>query len=735
MSRNPPRTTRVELPAQVDRHIEIWSHFPVHVRLIMKLKGIHPLEQHVEKLVVVTTAAAAAGVVGITLLTQPNAVKPDPSAPAVPPAAAFESAEREAEKLRDRLLSSQFEAPDVSKLTLSDRFDSAMQGSERRVPAVTLGDGRSEDVVAAAVVASAARYAEPSVPAPSLKGVRTYQATVSPLEWYRNKELAQLLPQAQPFDKAFVTIEGLFNGVQLREIFEADPDGDGPMAAMPVGWWRESDAVRSRDLVTIVSVEVERQLVQSSAEGTAQESVSVQGMPGRPTILSQWTSLERSSDVVDLLDRAVGMREDIERPDFFDIIAGPKWVPPSEVVDAGAEDNSRRIAVAKDRLKGLDAEIATLKSEAEKADSSSSKKQPRSTQPAGSGRGGKGGMTGGSPESKGTPSSEKKVSRESILNKIRNKEDERRRVIDSLVRLGESEESLTGVATGDSSTQIKVIPGLLESDEVRLWVHDLTAERGSAYRYRMRVVLNNPMFGRAVHESQSAMTKMPLLAGSWTEWSDPVTIDQSEYFFVTSADVKDGLNPRPRAVGEMFEFYYGYYRRATVTLEPGDVVEGEAKLPAELKFADMKKVSDFLTRDPSQLPQTVAPPPSRRGPAGPAPAMPSEADGDPSLGDSLLTEAAPKTRTLKVDAMLLDVAQTMSAGTRFIALFRDSVGTIMTRSPESDRAAAMYRKLDQSAREGADQGKVEVEAPKPEPVKRERERENRSGGGSGGGGG
>lgn len=702
----------------------------------MKLKGIKPIEQHCDKIVVALTASTAAAAVAITLLTQPNAVKPDPSGPVVPPAAAFESAEREAERLRDRLLSGSVEVPDVGKLTLSTKFDAAMKAGGKSAPAIALGDGRRAEIVAAAVVATADRYAEPSVPAPQLKGVRTYQATVSPVEWYRNKELAKLLPESQPFDKAFVTVEGLFNGIQLREIFETDPDGDGPLAAIPTGWWRESDAIRSRDLVTIVSVEIERQTIRSPEGESRDDVVTISGLPGRGDVFADWSKMERQTEVIDMLDRAEALREDIERPEFFDLVAGPKWVPPTEVVNDAAEDNSRRIAAAKERLKVLDAEILDLQKQADAAPSS--KKEPRATQPSGGGgRGGKGGMSGGQTgDSRSGQSGEKVVTKEALLNKVKNKTAERKRVVDSLVRMGESIESLNAQVDPNSGMTVKTVPALLESDEVRLWAHDVTAQRGAAYRYRMRVIVNNPMFGRAVQESQLEFAKIPLLVGGWTPWSDPIEVDRSEYFFVSSADVATTASARPKAIGELFRFYYGYYRRAMVTLEPGDVVEGEARLPSELRFADMKEIPNLLDQDPGAIPMNTPEP--GRGPRGPLGAAPMPTRGENQKGESensLLTEAAPKSLALKVEAMLLDVVSSVTSGSRFVALFRETGGAIAIRSPESDRASEKYRELERSVREGSDQGKIEVKEPTPEPVKKDNPRDSRGGGGGGGGGG
>ena len=46
---------------------------------------------------------------------------------------------------------------------------------------------------------------------------------------------------------------------------------------------------------------------------------------------------------------------------------------------------------------------------------------------------------------------------------------------------------------------------LLDSTEVKLYAHDLTVEPGAQYRYRMRVVVNNPLYGRNLQESQRTL--------------------------------------------------------------------------------------------------------------------------------------------------------------------------------------------------------------------------------------
>jgi hypothetical protein len=99
---------------------------------------------------------------------------------------------------------------------------------------------------------------------------------------------------------------------------------------------------------------------------------------------------------------------------------------------------------------------------------------------------------------------------------------------------------------------------------------------------------------------------------------------------------------------------------------------------------------------------------------------------------------------LKVDAMMMDVAPIPTtaadlagaARTRYLAVFRDLAGRLVTRIPDADRSQKAYRALEESARKGLNQGKVEVKDVKPEAERPPRApREPRPGGGGGGGGG
>ncbi len=742
----------------------------------MKLKGISPIEQHCDKIAVGLSGAAAVGVVALTFLTQPNAVQPDGKGQFVPPAEAFAPAESAAKTVLGSLDSATLDVPEVPKLTLTTRFDAAMVASSAGQTRVALGNGRKVEG-GAIVAATMDRFASLNLPAPQLQGAACYQATVSPIEQLRNKELAALLPTEQPFDKAYVSVEGIFNGTALRDLLEADPDGDGPMVPVPSNWWKESGGGTSRDLVVIAGVEIERRVISLPSGATPpSETTIISGMPGRAGLLGTWSKLERAGDVPPMIDQAEIEAERLQRPAFYSTIAGPEWVPPSEVVltDEG-EDNSRQIERERKRLTKLDEELADLRQRLSTAPTAQDQRRRREEESRNDQRsrpGGGGGKSGGGAGPSGRDPNareDRKVeTREAIQGRIDNKLKERERVAQRLVALGEDEATVRPADDAANAAPAKVA-SLLESSEVKVWAHDVTAERGAVYQYRLRVVLNNPMFGRALSEEQASLGHDPLVRTQWTDWTEPVEVFPAEYFFITNAETGSELSPRPRATAEMFQFYYGFYRRATVSVEPGDTIAGEAKLPPDLKFADMKKLEEILA-DPATaaLPGSATPPPAPRplpsrdqrepGPArgprglapgqgpipGDAPPSPQGGGTEPTITDAILTEAAPKSRVLKVDAMMMDVAPIPTtaahlagaARTRYLAVFRDLAGRLVTRIPDADRSQKAYRALEESARKGLNQGKVEVKDVKPEGERPPRApREPRPGGGGGGGGG
>lgn len=366
---------------------------------------------------------------------------------------------------------------------------------------------------------------------------------------------------------------------------------------------------------------------------------------------------------------------------------------------------------------------------------------------------------------------------EVLQRQIARLEGERAKLAERLRGLGETVDGDTGASSG-ATPQVAPTIGVLDDDQVRVWAHDIHVEPGAQYRYRVRVVMNNPLFGRGLKEEQAALAEQKLIESAWSDWSAPVEVDRDRYFFVTSAEDRSQVTGRPRASAELIVFYYGYYRSASVGLEPGDAVTATVRLPADLKLADMSKLREIFKDQPadaaSPTPSAPAPGQPGRSPAGPSgrtpggPGMtpgasPSPRDRDardprgpggatpptevPASAEWMTINAQERVE-LSEDAVLLDVgrvAATVASGTggsttRFKAILRRASGALDVRIPEEDRSSALYKRLNSSVRAG-----VAATAPAPAPIPdrpapqaptpRAPEPPRRSPGGGGGGGG
>ena len=727
----------------------------------MKLKGINSFEQHAEKIVVGVAGAAALGIVALQFLHQPNMVTVGKSAQPVKPAEAFVPVEAAAEALQGKLNAEVTSFPEVPKLTLVDRLAGGFAASGGPKPrAIAMGNPPSITIDAATQVASDT-FGLPSVPPAVNVAAAAFQSTISPIEQVRNTELAALLPPQQPFDKAAVSVEGTFNGLTLREALAADPDGDGPMSPIPTSWWRDP-LDRGNDLLQVVGVELERQTV-TNADGSSggNKTVLISGMPGRTDVLKLWReSVAAAGDVGPMLEQIWSTTDLIQRPDYYASIAGPEWIPPSEVEDVTADSSDDRMnerdlrADQADRAKLVDLDARILRAPDAKANDRRDNRDDRPPPPPS--RGGKGLTGGGADRQDPREKDRDNGPTRQVL------ERQRAALVANMERRRERLKSrgVEVAAAASETAPLTAAPhlGLLDNPEVKVWGHDVTAERGAVYRYRLRVVTNNPLFGRSLQPTQARLAAENTIAAPWSDWSAPVTVLPSEYYFVTSAESRSDITPRPRATAELFVYYYGFYRKASVSLEPGDKLMATAKLP-ELKFADM----DLLKADPSAelapLPGAASPrdpgpgggggkglmpggpsPRGGRGEGAPAPT------GEPRTSDPILTIAAPKERAMMVDATFLDVAQAPTAPsevagadrTRYFAVLRNSAGQLVTRLAEVERSQGFYGQFEASAKAGLTQG-VPVVLPEAErqfvPKPREpRTKPPEEGGGGGGGG-
>lgn len=302
-----------------------------------------------------------------------------------------------------------------------------------------------------------------------------------------------------------------------------------------------------------------------------------------------------------------------------------------------------------------------------------------------------------------------------------------------------------------------------ENDEVKLWAHDMTAQPGAAYRYRMRVVVNNPLFGASLIPEQQTLAANSLVYGEYSEWSEPVEVDVLSEFFITGAS--EAIPPasvQPSASAELYELYYGSYHLANVGVTPGDIFAAEIKVP-ELPIYDLPKLGAMFPEDkgiPGQAPAPGLAPapgpgtPPRRliAPGSTESPTPTPGTAKPENDGIARIDGAPfvlgkKSLVAGVASVFLDAqrlivpGQTLTNQQREVvaAILRDPNGRIVARSPEADKRSIRYQRIQAYLKA---EKLAKVPAPKTPtenqpvaPVEPAPRRDDRPGTGSGAGGG
>jgi hypothetical protein len=630
------------------------------------------------------------------------------------------------------------------------------------------------------VGAGSGSYAAVAVPTPSNPIAFAFRSTIDPIETLRWPELKKIVPAEQPLDKAAVSIEAVFDGSALKTALSTDPEG--PASAVPKNWWLDRTAV--------IGVELERQRL--NADGTWGEAEKVASMPGRPALLDQWTTEVQSLTQAEaLVSRAQEFAEGVQRPAYYATIAGPQWIEPGKAVERAAAlegVDPRNVQAMRDRRTALEAEIVDLQQKIQSAPP-----EPERGTGTGSGGGGRTGAGGDRDEGGGAPGGSRgggatgggaaggggkgggmmggggggaaapgagaagerrqpQLSRRALERRLADAERALVRVTDELAKL---DPTITSTGASDSSSTAAAGPtrtDLLDNAKVPLIAHD-------------------------------------------------VFVRDSEYFFVVNASPGETLGAvaaGPRALVEMYSFYYGSYHRATATLEPGDVLSAEFKLPKMPVFDLTKLAADVASGAPGQggAGGTMtggdgsrdgggggAQPSGGGGRRGGMSSMggdgggggtlgggggggqqPGQQPGQQGGGDPTLDLATrlgradkvaswtPESRLFNVDVVLLDVAagvavqRQTSLGSQtaqsFQAVFRNEAGLVIARDPSADQATDVYRRVSFLSKEAEQAAKAAQ--PKPDsqrtpgsgaPSGGERTPPPASGGGGGGMGG
>jgi hypothetical protein len=681
----------------------------------MRLKGINVFEQHLEKVVAGIFALALLGVLALQFLTGPTTVKVGTNDVQI--ADAYAKIAAQAQTTDAQMHNApQVPAPaDVDKLfkpiegfqeslTKSVAPNPQLAASLDKAPAYPWKQGGGNQGPTDASFAEVAFPAPThAMAAPNMSTVATFEASVP--------EVAKILPPAQPYDKASVTVEAVVSGPDIKKALEADPDGDGPIRALPRNWWEGG--------TYILAVELHRQTLKPDGTWSAPEKVP--GMPGRAVLVDKLDQLNDAESLKNAAKLATDQAELVRRTPYYDVSIGDRWIAPGDraAEEAKGIDKAERIKFLKGDVKLKDAVIKTLTEQISKIGST-----PSGPGGGGGGGGRQGGGRGGgpaAPPSSAPPStapSSDEVKRKVLQKKLDQAKEDRAKDIAELRSLGEKVEGEPDqpVQTDQTPKTAKGEPALLDNPSVRIWAHDVFVERGKTYRYQISVALTNPYFGHSaamIPAQAEKLAKSGIMRSAPSEWTDPVTVDRETYVFFTSAtedEPVNGANAKARA--EIFQFKWGYWRRGAGELEPGDRVAAEIKMP-----------------DYSKIMQAAAPNAPAQ-PAGPGPGGGPGGRGRAPGGDGGGGGGAPNptaTPPAEVPRVTVDVATkelvvgvghgpgkppSPKASEVFV---REDDGQVRIIQPDAEKADSVYIRVNKSAERGEKELNPPVEKAKPTP--------------------
>jgi len=514
----------------------------------MKLKNVSLVERHIEKsvlalfvLVSLVVAwrylVADPYVVEIRVTGQRQSLRPDEVEPFIL---------EEAEKLDQRVRSETNRLPEMPVPEYTENFrrrvrQRVVEIARFDVPlglpglkGFDIGPGGFPD------------YHVPEPPAPGRLATRAgYGSLLAPEDPDLRQSYETLVGEERPLDFRYVSVGAKFSFEQWRRRLRA-PAEPG-LDRIPEDWWR--------NMQSITHVELERRAWDPEA-GAWTEPVRIDPLPGDEGIR---TLPERvpAEEAVTYVNRIRSEQEKIVRPEFPEVRAGRPWLPPDPAVAEAELDPS-----AQREYYELAQEIRALEQ----------KIQEREAPAPASGE-----FEGGLYEEM-APSRGRSTDRRRAPERGGRQEAEPEDDLESqLETLRERQAALIGRSPRETSAGQDSARDdeTFTIDEALVWAHDLTAEPGRRYQYRIRVGVINPLFRRSELSPDQRETYLDLLSlrSQVSDWSEPVELDPEHFFFVTRTN-----RQQRTATLEVWRVFDGQWRRESFTAAPGDPVGGVASM-------------------------------------------------------------------------------------------------------------------------------------------------------------
>lgn len=612
----------------------------------MKLKNVTFLERHIEKLLIALTLLILVGVGyfyglrGTTVTIDGQTMEPKDIDPHL---------EIKARRLADALNSKQL--PPELKLAVPEYAQAFAQKLDEQlmpglvaplalaqVPLIPGGDEETKDLP----------YYTPTVPAPELVAARADLGTVDPQEVQSNPDLAKFLqdvkhlPQGGPFDMDWVSVVGRFNMQAMVEQLMKNPGGN--IQPIPTDWWLGKFGVLDVQLQREEYDEARHKWSEPTMVDPFPGSLTFRYINTvdevKPEEAAYWLDVMRNNQ-----------RVIQQLPIPVVLAGGKTWTPPEndEPVNANADAKEAlrtEIKHLHQQMTVIQRQIDRYRTPGPGRSRTPQFRPGRSATPAGlPERGGIGGEAfPGAPAAnrRGRAAATPKVPHDRLSMLTQRLQDLTIKVqkleADYIKLTGESATPAnpanpgfpnpgtpggpgfesggpggpfpgvtrpgyppvatppiaapTGPVTADAQGQlspdnVKRIVDSLGGAQADLWAHDFTVKPGKTYRYRIRVVLPNPLFHKPTLQGEQKKQNLNkfTLTSDWTDWGKPVTTQDTEHFFIASA------SPNGQARVEVWKFADNNWRVHEFPVRAGDPVGG----PESVKVNNEDAIIDFST--------------------------------------------------------------------------------------------------------------------------------------------
>jgi len=502
----------------------------------MKVKNLNFIEKYVEKMVLAVALLFCVGVLWLKSTGTPYRVELD-GVGEVGPDQIDDELGKIADDLRRKLAEGEIDRPRLPDFTIEFVTESKKDIAPElfvwdigKPPLKVIGDPTWErDFL----------YIPP-IPVPSNLAARQgFGVLASPTDDRQTPDFIAMLGlrDDRPWDVRWVSVSAEFDLDEWRYNLGAKPPASSPQQKIPERWWRRK--------LGIVDVALERQLWQA---GQWTEAEIVPLLPNAEFSYRDsqgpWSTTEARVVVTRIRDN----QEDVVQPLFPSLLVGD-WRRPD--VNLTTEQwNVYTTLIHRIRQ--------VRKAIREHPDS----KKVTVGQPA-------------PPRVVRRPGrSDKEKKTGPTLDELKAERDTLIRQHDTLI--GKPTEATLLKGTDEPAEGDEFQDDLLP-DVLTVWGHDMTAQPGATYRYRIVVAVLNPLFQEdAVPPQQKEQFKELLsLLSPVSEWSQPITVEPRTQFFMTGIDAA----ARDAATVEVYSIFGG--RRLSRMFKPkpggiiGDIVDVE----------------------------------------------------------------------------------------------------------------------------------------------------------------